>query len=124
MAWQKCPICDGEGKIGSKSLLKRPKCNICNGKGIISELTGKPPKNEKANDVEYHNLLPQVLVPREIIDKELTNVEYNNIRSCSNCIQLNKKECPFPELIFDSSKNKCDFHIYKVSELKNDKNQS
>ncbi len=43
--WQKCPICNGTGNhntlIGD---IVSTICNICNGKGIISELTGLPPK--------------------------------------------------------------------------------
>ncbi len=43
--WQKCPICNGEGRITnngySSSLFST--CPTCNGTRIISELTGLPP---------------------------------------------------------------------------------
>lgn len=43
--WQKCPICNGEGKLynGSTSSAVYRVCDTCNGAKIISELTGFPP---------------------------------------------------------------------------------
>ena len=46
--WQKCPICNGTGKVfdenASPSIYSPKKsCNVCNSKGIISTLTGLPP---------------------------------------------------------------------------------
>ena len=42
--WQKCPICDGEGRVtsnGSSSSVHQV-CSVCNGAKIISELNGLP----------------------------------------------------------------------------------
>ncbi len=46
--WQKCPICNGEGKVTSSSYTTSSfficsTCPTCNGSRIISELTGLPP---------------------------------------------------------------------------------
>lgn len=41
--YQKCPICNGSG-IDSNYISSQYLCKTCNGKGIISELTGLPPK--------------------------------------------------------------------------------
>lgn len=40
--FQKCPICNGTGKIRNEfnSFIT---CDVCNGRKIISELNGKPP---------------------------------------------------------------------------------
>ena len=46
MSWQVCPICGGSGMIGAYGIM----CNICRGQKIISEQTGKPPKNEELNN--------------------------------------------------------------------------
>ncbi len=44
MAWQKCPICNGTGKIlNTLSSSCFTICDTCNGKKIISELNGEPP---------------------------------------------------------------------------------
>lgn len=45
--WQKCPICDGEGRITSNGLSSsvHQVCPVCKGARIISELTGLPPNN-------------------------------------------------------------------------------
>ena len=45
--WQKCPICDGEGRVtsnGSSSSVHQV-CPTCNGARIISEWNGLPPKS-------------------------------------------------------------------------------
>ena len=53
--WQTCPKCNGEGNYTDSNQVVYPdvtaptfnnpkQCHICNGKGIISTLTGKPPK--------------------------------------------------------------------------------
>jgi DnaJ-class molecular chaperone len=51
LMWQKCPACDGTGiKTSSiKVQEETEKCLTCNGKGIISKLTGLPPKEENKN---------------------------------------------------------------------------
>lgn len=46
MSWQKCPICNGSGKIyNTLSSSSYDTCSTCNGKKIISELTGLPPSS-------------------------------------------------------------------------------
>ena len=42
--WQKCPICDGEGRVTSNGLSSsvHQVCPTCNGARIISELNGLP----------------------------------------------------------------------------------
>lgn len=43
--FQKCPVCNGVGKISdiyTTTAIAKP-CRVCNGAGIISELTGLPP---------------------------------------------------------------------------------
>jgi DnaJ-class molecular chaperone len=45
--WQKCPICNGTGRIFSYNYTGGnhfEDCVTCGGKKIISKLTGKPPK--------------------------------------------------------------------------------
>jgi DnaJ-class molecular chaperone len=56
--WQKCPICDGVGREVTldyaHTLYKN--CGTCKGKGIISELTGLPPKGvETFASPKYRN---------------------------------------------------------------------
>jgi RecJ-like exonuclease len=53
MSWQKCPICEGTGKA---SIMYMPSdCHVCLGSGIISELTGLPPKTKAtSSDVPYN----------------------------------------------------------------------
>lgn len=43
MSWQLCPKCEGAWQLTGAW-----DCNICKGHGIISEFTGKPPKDEVA----------------------------------------------------------------------------
>lgn len=52
MAYQKCPVCSGTGKLLTypsaepKSITPLVEiCHACAGNGIISELTGLPPSN-------------------------------------------------------------------------------
>ena len=40
--WQKCPICNGTGRINHSTDSINP-CDVCHGKKIISEITGLPP---------------------------------------------------------------------------------
>ena len=54
--WQKCPICNGTGRVfddnSSPSVFSPTKtCNTCSGKGIISQITGLPPSG-----IEYQPL--------------------------------------------------------------------
>ena len=56
--WQKCPICDGEGRVtgnGTTSSVHQV-CPTCNGARIISELNGLPPNQsiEIPSDEEIH----------------------------------------------------------------------
>lgn len=66
--WQKCPICNGTGKIEvynlspnltSVSTLNHTICPVCNGQRIISELNGLPPRpnfgQELINDNDDFN---------------------------------------------------------------------
>lgn len=43
--WQKCPICDGEGRVTSNGFTSsvHQVCPVCKGAKIISELNGLPP---------------------------------------------------------------------------------
>ena len=42
--WQKCPICDGEGRVTSNGVSSsvHQMCPVCKGAKIISELNGLP----------------------------------------------------------------------------------
>ena len=43
--WQKCPICEGTGRIvNTLSSSTSDICSTCNGTKIISEKTGLPPE--------------------------------------------------------------------------------
>lgn len=45
-AWQRCPICDGAGRVtptGNVVTALFELCTVCRGKKIISTLTGLPP---------------------------------------------------------------------------------
>ena len=54
--WQKCPICNGTGKIHNTSLLASfDVCSTCNGTKIISELTGLPPQYAQ-NKIEHQKV--------------------------------------------------------------------
>ena len=51
--WQKCPICNGDGKVfkplsNSSSSI----CTTCNGSKIISELTGLPPNSKSIPNLD------------------------------------------------------------------------
>ena len=68
--WQKCPVCNGTGKIySSLSTSSSDVCSVCNGAKIISELSGLPPKSVNANlidkteDVEKINRLEKLIKP-------------------------------------------------------------
>lgn len=50
--YQKCPICEGKGYNSILNIYSlTQKCKTCNSKGIISKLTGLPPK-EKINKLK------------------------------------------------------------------------
>ena len=57
--YQKCPICNGSGKTGMMSTTAIENCRVCSGEGIISELTGKPPKNGEAKKQEVEVNRPE-----------------------------------------------------------------
>ena len=42
-AWQRCPICDGTGRIPTDGTATIKACDVCAGKKIISTFSGKPP---------------------------------------------------------------------------------
>ena len=49
--YQKCPICNGEGKlINTETTNPYTVCKTCNGAGIINELTGLPPVSPSQNE--------------------------------------------------------------------------
>jgi DnaJ-class molecular chaperone len=66
MAYQKCPVCNGTGKIENtfvgyttSSTPTHETCHVCNGAGIISEFTGLPPTGkEKVGDRSYKPTIP------------------------------------------------------------------
>jgi DnaJ-class molecular chaperone len=47
MSFQKCPVCDGSGKV-HKAMGVSIVCHVCNGHGIIDEVTGKPPESSSS----------------------------------------------------------------------------
>lgn len=52
--YQKCPVCNGDGKKQSPEYYlssESKECNVCKGTGIISQITGLPPDFEK-NKIE------------------------------------------------------------------------
>lgn len=55
--WQKCPICNGTGNSSQHyAEAVTFTCKVCEGKGIISELTGLPPKGvETFASPKYRN---------------------------------------------------------------------
>lgn len=55
--WQKCPICNGTGNSSQHyAETVTSTCKVCEGKGIISELTGLPPKGvETFASPKYRN---------------------------------------------------------------------
>jgi len=54
--WQKCPICNGTGNNNSLvGEIFSNICKTCDGKGIISELTGLPPKDNNDFKTEYYS---------------------------------------------------------------------
>lgn len=45
-AWQKCPVCEGEGQVPCDFTIMNEQCPTCKGKRIISTATGKPPEDD------------------------------------------------------------------------------
>ena len=83
--WQKCPICDGEGRITSNGLSSsvHQVCPTCNGARIISELNGLPPslKPTSTNEVvfthpNYHPIACNSFEPYDEYYKD----------KCKNCL--------------------------------------
>ena len=73
--WQKCPICDGEGRITSNGLSSsvHQVCPVCKGAKIISELNGLPPNNsiKLPSDEEIE-------IKSQIIELEYHGMQYTN----------------------------------------------
>jgi hypothetical protein len=55
--YQKCPICNGAGKITELSV-SYTTCPTCKGERIISELTGLPPKKPTETIVNQNTDFP------------------------------------------------------------------
>ena len=75
--WCKCPICNGTGKYNNPLTMNtQDNCRTCNGKGIISELTGFPPKyiNEDNSFVE-----------KTCAHKRIEEIQGGQIEMCKDC---------------------------------------
>jgi len=50
--WQKCPICNGEGKVPNYGSITSQfsVCPTCNGTRIVSEINGLPPAYPQVKD--------------------------------------------------------------------------
>ena len=63
--WQKCPVCNGSGKVeNSVTTSVWSGCTVCKGTKIISVLNGLPPKefvvnNAQAGDFKEFNIINQ-----------------------------------------------------------------
>ena len=66
--WQKCPICDGEGRVTSNGVSSsvHQMCPVCKGAKIISELTGLPPNNAVTPHISQTSKTSTVMVQRKI----------------------------------------------------------
>jgi hypothetical protein len=55
MGFQKCPICNGTGKLSDTlSSSSYRVCDTCNGKKIINDFTGLPPNNKQYYNDEWN----------------------------------------------------------------------
>lgn len=61
--WQKCPICNGTGRVPQDGFTSGSyqTCTVCNGYKIINELTGLPPVKTSGFN--------------KMIDPQLTNLQ-------------------------------------------------
>lgn len=56
MAYQKCPICNGSGKIiNNESTAMYDICRVCHGAGIIDEVFGTPPQTFTTTELKIDN---------------------------------------------------------------------
>ena len=67
--WQKCPICDGEGRVTSNGLSSsvHQVCPTCNGARIISELNGLP--------AQASPTVSKMEIAHTAMTKQFTNLE-------------------------------------------------
>jgi excinuclease UvrABC ATPase subunit len=66
--WQKCPICNGEGRVTANSYSSSvfQQCTVCNGMKIINKITGLPPDYIRIADVNVYPSKEQLF--REDLD--------------------------------------------------------
>lgn len=82
MSFQKCPVCGGNGTIihydyGSTVTNTAKQCNTCKGYGIINELTGLPPANEKPLEKKKIINLKSYPTIQSAIDSYLSGNDYD-----------------------------------------------
>lgn len=85
MSYQKCPICNGTGKINTYGLstLTMEICDTCNGTKIIDDITGLPPSRNfvksstNTTDFKMTNNASGELIVKPIIDKEDDSYLFN-----------------------------------------------
>jgi hypothetical protein len=65
MAYQKCPICVGNGYEN----LEKP-CTVCKGKKIVCELTGEPPQGEQLPKKKQWEEVDYIEWPKIIEEKD------------------------------------------------------
>lgn len=75
MAYQKCPVCDGSGKIiNNESTAMYDICPVCKGACIIDEQFGTPPKTFTTTELKIDNdninkyIIPNLFVGLKIIN--------------------------------------------------------
>lgn len=67
--WQKCPICNGTGRIPNTNYSSSvdSQCDVCHGKKIISQSNGLPPSVPQVKD---HRTEPFYAPPYSPLDKK------------------------------------------------------
>jgi RecJ-like exonuclease len=74
MSYQKCPICNGSGKvINTESTNMYDMCPVCKGARIIDEITGLPP-------YEFNGVIPNL---SESTSPLVINAPYSYTIKCS-----------------------------------------
>jgi hypothetical protein len=72
MSFQKCPVCDGSGKV-HKAMGVSIVCHVCNGHGIIDEVTGKPPESSSSANKSNVYFLDSISPPPRDYDSTITS---------------------------------------------------